>query len=508
MKLFIKGLICFAFVLVCILLAGCNTGPTVSIQHSPIIATENENVTFSATAGSGGTSPFTVDIYVNNSVVKTCSGISGGSTCIFTSSSPYTSFKNSTVSYQAKIKDSGTSIKSNESKIYYFAITDTNYAWSKSVIPARYVDTHDKKIDLVFHRDSDLSMSNFIDNVEYKIWSVFGKQDYVKNTSVMDMFNFYVYDKTASSTNCGTVDNSINTDAPWRNADVVLHTANLQDCTIDSHYSAEGSDTKAFLHESGHGIFSLYDEYDAAPSCYTNYQQSGNEPNIFSSETNCRTEQTAKSRDPNACWKFTTCQSGWWGIHKLTDNTVMINGMVGNPWGIEAREHLVWFSNNPSFGIAEAGNEAVIIIPIHYKAGIWEQGGEPMILPCFPETPLMTGVKTNPFVRLVDEGNKDLYSYYMVNDPTFIFIESGEGPLKLENLADGVPYRLNEVTFTLRLPYFPNVQRFEFVSNPGKGEAEQYKPDFTIDLTKLVREFTLSKGLEQAAPCQDPTYKP
>lgn len=109
------------------------------------------------------------------------------------------------------------------------------------------------------------------------------------------------------------------------------------------HFTAEGSNTKAFLHESGHGIFGLADEYDAGSSCYTYYFQPATEPNIWSSQADCRAEQTAKGRNPDTCWKFTACQGGWWGIQALNDGTVMQIGLVNDPWGTESREHVNWW---------------------------------------------------------------------------------------------------------------------------------------------------------------------
>ena len=128
---------------------------------------------------------------------------------------------------------------------------------------------------------------------------------------------------------------------PLRDDDAVLHTTNFGDCTNLglTHYSAEGHDTKAFLHESGHAVFGLADEYDGP----TAYFEPANEPNIWNTETECRSEQVAKSRDPDDCWMFTSRSGGWWGIHGLGDGTVMQIGMVGDPWGAESSEHVTWY---------------------------------------------------------------------------------------------------------------------------------------------------------------------
>ena len=240
---------------------------------------------------------------------------------------------------------------------YYFAVTDKNYKWGLNYLPARDTGTTSNKIDLVFHRAKDYDNTSttfdaFIDDVEAKMYNVYRQQAKIKLASNFDAFNFYVYSKAAdvsdldtNATHCGTVDSGANTDMPWRDVDAILHAATHGDCTIPAltQFTAEGSMTKAFLHESGHAVFKMADEYDAAPTCYTGYFQPTNEPNIFQSQAACQAEQTARQRNTNACRKFTTCQSGWWGIHGASDNTVMQRGDVGDPWGIEGGEHVDWF---------------------------------------------------------------------------------------------------------------------------------------------------------------------
>lgn len=67
----------------------------------------------------------------------------------------------------------------------------------------------------------------------------------------------------------------MSSDMPFRDTDAVLHEENFRDCSIGSWFSAEGHDTKAFLHESGHAVFNMADEYDGN----TNYFEPNNEPN-------------------------------------------------------------------------------------------------------------------------------------------------------------------------------------------------------------------------------------
>lgn len=334
------------FIIAALLLSGCVPRPSVKITHSPVVAKSNETVTFTAELLDDGDGPADVQILVNATAVKTCTGLTSGSTCVFTGG-PYTAYEDTTVSYLANATASDGATDSEG--YYYFAVTDSNYDWSKNYIPARTNGTSTGKFELLFHPASDYgSFGAFVDDVEDKMYDVLGEQDLIESVNNFDDFNFYIYRKTAASTNnCGAPHNDADTDFPQRNADVILHVANFGDCTImggsPPHFTAEGGNTKAFLHECGHGVFGLADEYDGAPSCSTYYFEPANTPNIWDIEADCRAEQTSKGRDPDDCWKFTSCQGGWWGIHALNDGNVMQIGMVNDPWGIESREHVLWW---------------------------------------------------------------------------------------------------------------------------------------------------------------------
>lgn len=258
---------------------------------------------------------------------------------------PYSSYEHWVVNYQARATNAGGT--EYRTIVHQFGVTDPSYnyrplgtpfAW----VPARNTGPWHLKEDLVFHKGPDYAtFSSFVSDVTQKINNVYGRQAILSDPTYLDTFNFYVYLNTAASASlCGSVHPNADLDMSWRDADVILHVADFQDCTTDNHFTAEGSNTKAFLNESGHGVFGLADEYDR---CNTLYFQPAHEPNIFDTENDCRSEQTAKGRDPNACWQFTACQDGWWGIHRLTDLTVMTRGEVGDPWGVEAQERLFWY---------------------------------------------------------------------------------------------------------------------------------------------------------------------
>lgn len=317
---------------------GCRETPEIKIVHSPVVAKSTETVTFTATVLRDGEGPVTVVILVNARLVKTCTNVSTGGTCIYTGG-PYSAYEGTTVSFHARATD--TEGQTDTRGYYYFGVTDDNYTWTLDYVPARITGSYADNEDLVFHWVSDYtSFGDFVDDVEDKIYNVYGKQDIVEDPDNLENFNFYIYSRLATTAGCGTIHTLAYFYMPWRDDDAILHTTNIGDCTNAglNHFTAEGHFTKAFLHESGHSVFGLADEYDGP----TAYFQPADEPNIWSSEALCRSEQTAKGRDPDNCWEFT---AGWWGIQGLGDGTVMQVGNVGNPWGIEGEEHMEWYFN-------------------------------------------------------------------------------------------------------------------------------------------------------------------
>lgn len=322
------------------LVAGCSTD--VQIVHDPLVATKDDKITFTATAITN-TKPdsFTIQMLVNAVLVKTCNS----SPCVYTGG-PYPKREDNFVSYAANITAKYTFLGDEYTQrdvdgYYYTGITDASYDWGGSdYLYARYHGATADHEDLVFHMDDDYNndIGDLIADATDKVNDVYGKQSIIDKN--LDRFNFWIYKKEAEADGCGTPHADAAIDMPWRDDDAVLHVGNFQDCTNAglSHFSAEGSNTKAFLHESGHAVFGLGDEYDG-PTNYSIVQSP--EPNIFDTDSECKNEQNNKGRNQNECYRFTSRDGGWWGIHSGT--TVMTTGNVGDAWFTEAEERVRWY---------------------------------------------------------------------------------------------------------------------------------------------------------------------
>jgi hypothetical protein len=313
----------------------------VFIEHSPVVATSSETVTFTAKAETTS-ADYRIRIYVNSTLVHTCYNTP---TCTYIGG-PYSGSEGGTVAFLARMDLLDCENFCDKSDGYYeFGITDASYAWgSNTYIPARVsvgTSTAPSGLDeiLLIHMADDYTtnsqtFADFVGDVGEKINNVYVDQSLIKEN--MHDMDIYVYTREASASSCGTVHWLTNTEVPWRDDDAILHYDTLSDCTDSTltHFSAEGSSTVDFLHHTGHAVFGLADEGVGA----SGYFQGAQEPNIFMQESYCHAEQTAKGRDADACYNFS---SSWWGIH--TGTTVMSNGAGGDPGGIEATERVNYF---------------------------------------------------------------------------------------------------------------------------------------------------------------------
>jgi hypothetical protein len=355
----LRPLLVLAFAATFALLTACSNGGSttevtsaeVEASHTPIIATDSQQVTVTAEASTDSNSYWTF-IFVDGSLEEICDSQATCSVTVgpLSSTAAGSSTTGRPVNYQAMVVpvdyDSCTLSPCRAEDTNTFGVTGSNYTYnanSGNYIPALDQAPSSDAVDIVFHMAGDYTngtdlIQTFIDDVEDKIYDVFGRQDVLEDR--MEEFNFWVYTKKGDRTGCGKPASSVSSDMPFRDADAVLHVEDFRDCSVGSRFSAEGGRTKAFLHESGHAVFGMADEYDGD----TSYWEPANEPNIFKTQSNCTSEQSSEGRSTSACFKFTSKQNGWYKIH--TSRTVMRWGATGDPWGTEGLEHLEWFFNN------------------------------------------------------------------------------------------------------------------------------------------------------------------
>ncbi|MEM3399272.1 MAG: thrombospondin type 3 repeat-containing protein [Candidatus Micrarchaeia archaeon] len=175
-------------------------------------------------------------------------------------------------------------------------------------IPLYIGSTPDRAIDVVFipTREYSGNLSGFISDAENMINNGYFAEPTI-NASRRYM-NFYVYNTTRFASfsvndkgecSWGAPDDW-NEVCPHADGGVIVHREGCRDYASGNVFSTEFGSLGTLVHESGHGLFGLADEY----CCDSHYWQPDPYPNIYSSLSNCQSDSRREGWDAENCWMF------------------------------------------------------------------------------------------------------------------------------------------------------------------------------------------------------------
>lgn len=304
--------------------------PQLRLIHTPLHPGKNEKVTFTATA-SDPDGLKNIEILVNAKLVKTCMK----SPCTYTGG-PYPNYEGTAVAYGANAYDTSGS----RAWTGYRAFAVGNYP-SKAV-PIWVHGSPDQKIDVVFIRDAD-SYSGSLRTCKLPdgtIYTCGGGEarflqdiaDTIRNSYLADeliganiyRFNFWYFKDTGTTDSCNNnPPSSYFTDAAFADSGAIIHADPFRDCATGGVFSSEPTSYRTFVHESGHAIFGLADEY----CCDGGYWQPDPWPNLYTSLGNCQTDATQQGWPTGDCKSITRTIDGtkFW----LSDRNDLMDGCVG-----------------------------------------------------------------------------------------------------------------------------------------------------------------------------------
>ncbi len=340
----------------------------VALKHTPIHPNEFDKVTLHAEA-EDNCGIEKIELYWQDLLKETCDK----STC----SKELLTGDSGVYNYKVKVYDIADNV--TEAKIWFTA----GWPTSKLCIPVYKTGSADDKIDLTFIKDADYGSSDaawgeFASDVEDKVYNRLFEVEPIDKEFLK--FNIYILKVEGSHNGCGSPPDEYYEECSFSNASVVLHKTNLTDCAsiANHHCSAEGHNTKSFLHETGHAIWGLADEYkDERYSC-TSYFEPNPHGNIWNSLADAQAEATAngwnqanikhfcppvnnpdcdkhdnendcindgcrwyedqkKCLDPNHCCGT---GNGWYKI--CHDVDIMERGMLEDEYGIACKARINW----------------------------------------------------------------------------------------------------------------------------------------------------------------------
>lgn len=263
-------------------LQSCDNPYTIAM-HSPIYPSTSENVTYSLEMLSG-TAPKEVKLFervdimnviripIWGTVIEVPITTPGAEALLQTWTNPALGTlshvkaspnpANSVVTYRFEIKQSNNSIAKHQ---VTYATRD--YPLTNAPAPVYVVGSQDNTFDVVFIPDTDITnMGTFRNHCRAMIRDAF----FDENTTKLfrHSFNFYINPLTGHATDFDRIATDGPHQVPANNAmlsfaegRVLMHQNNLRDYASGGLYSTEMQNRGTVMHESGHGLFGLADEY-------------------------------------------------------------------------------------------------------------------------------------------------------------------------------------------------------------------------------------------------------
>ncbi len=302
-----------------LIFTGC-TARTLPL-HDPIYPGSGENVTYSLEVSSddGVTN---VKLYELISSIDSTGTVSSGTEALLQEWNPAGSPTSATLTYT---KTGG--YPSNRLVRYRFVVTNGRgrtrshdvtfatrpYPVADQPAPIYVQGDVDHVFDIVFIPDTDITnMTTFYTNCRGMIKDAVFAEPQVKPWS--RQFNFYINPDTGHATDYDriSIDGTHQVPDNWANLSfaevkVLMHQNNLRDYASGGLFSTEQQNRGTMMHEGGHSMFSLADEYDGG-----SHWQEATLPNNWSSLAGAQAD--APSRHKTAADATQIGTTGWYKI--------------------------------------------------------------------------------------------------------------------------------------------------------------------------------------------------
>ncbi len=185
------------------------------------------------------------------------------------------------------------------------------------------------KIDIVFIPDKSYNNDTnlFLQHLNQIIQNSFNSTPVPNGSTIIkdniNKFNFYYIEKEGEI-NWNTYEikppENFYEECSFYDGAAMVHLDDHRDFSLGIMFTSENYNFGTILHEFGHSIFGLADEY----CCDSYYFEPEPYKNIWISNSSCRNDMTSEGWDPNACYEFCpagvgNCESGWWRSDPLPD---------------------------------------------------------------------------------------------------------------------------------------------------------------------------------------------
>ncbi|MEM4203660.1 MAG: carboxypeptidase regulatory-like domain-containing protein [Candidatus Methanomethylicaceae archaeon] len=326
----------------------------------------------------------------------------------------------------------------------------------------------ENRLDVIFVPDEDYGSSQsietwlptFLNHINAQIDQRLGGKPPV--TGRLDWFNFYYTREQGDAEPTYQIHifpPGLLRDCSFADAIVVLHNEEFGDWTImggrTSLYSSEGPIGRSFIHESGHGLFGLADEYDGN----TRYFQPNPHPNIWDTEQACRDYAANAGWNPDDCVKFTDRQGDWWKLG--TTRYIMYDGSYfDNGWGPPASRRIEWVLGQYTATVQAMANltSPLASNTTHLNLSVSDSGFAVNQIARLKDSPPTQPLGMYDYRARFISFDGQILGEFGFSDPRHIYAESGYiGPTYLPS-----------ATFSLNLPYFYNASTIQIYTLNGQ----------------------------------------
>ncbi len=314
-----------------IMLAAACAGITTQPLHYPIYPSGTQDVEYTVSVGaSGGIKR--IQLFETVSSITAAGVITAGTEALVQTWDVSGSPASHTVSYT---KTGG--YGSNKLVAYRFLVTDQSnktrshtvsyairpYPVANQPAPVFAQGDVDDVFDIILIPDTDITdMDDFRDNCHNMIRNTIHREPSMNLLN--HQFNFYINPLTGTATDYDRISvdghhllpaNTV--EMSFAEVRVLMHQNNLRDYSWNGIYSTEMDRPQTFIHEGGHGMFGLADEYSAGA-----HWQAADLPNNWASLAAAQADAPGRNKTAADARQIGT--SGWYKL--CTDNCPMISG--------------------------------------------------------------------------------------------------------------------------------------------------------------------------------------
>jgi len=224
---------------------------------------------------------------------------------------------------------------------YFFAAG--TYPDQNAAVPVRLKTSNAAGLDLVFIGTADLSTADLRSSLQDVVGKIYFKYGELKQSRAV--YNYFYSSNRGDYAEGCNFSNPVNmaTLEATGDAIVFLHRATLRDCKVGKRISSEITNEKSLVHETGHVLFDLQDEY----CCDSSYKAQQCTPNLWSSLQQCEAAAAGLNYEKAFCKQLKNTQESlaFWRIDPDGDTgCIMGNGQhnAGSTFRTACQRRIAW----------------------------------------------------------------------------------------------------------------------------------------------------------------------